>query len=123
MSKKQAKKKPSFDGSDDDGEIAGQGHNRPGGVAVEKLQSLVKRYEKLEEEKQAIAADMRDVMQEVKGNGFDTKVFRAMVKMRQMDSAERDEYFTLLDAYARALGFSILDLEPAELPVMEETEE
>ncbi len=106
MSKKQVKSTISKNK-----EVAGVGHNKPGGIEAEKLKSLVQRFEKLEEEKSAIQDDIRDVIQEVKSQGFDVKIFRAMVKLRQVDSDERDAYFYTLDTYARALGFSILDLE------------
>jgi uncharacterized protein (UPF0335 family) len=90
---------------------AARGHNRVGGVAVEKLKAYVERYEHLEEEKSAVAEDMRELLQEVKGNGFDTKIFKALIKLRATSENERIEYFAVLDTYARALGFSILDLE------------
>jgi uncharacterized protein (UPF0335 family) len=110
MSKKQTRK-TSFEEVDNDAP-AKPGHNQPGGIAREKLNSIVKRWEKLEEEKQGIAADQRDIMAEAKGEGFDTKIVRACIKLRAIASQEREEYFALLDTYARALGFSILDLDP-----------
>ena len=67
------------------------GHNRRkvGGVAVDQLKSIIGRVEKLEEEKAGIAADIRDVFAEAKGNGFDVKAIRTIIKMRKKDAAER----------------------------------
>jgi uncharacterized protein (UPF0335 family) len=78
--------------------------NRVGGVAVDQLKSIIGRVEKLEEEKNAISADIREVFAEAKGNGFDTKAIRTIVKLRKMDESERDEQETILDTYRRALG-------------------
>lgn len=78
--------------------------NRVGGVAVEQLRSIIGRVEKLEEEKAAIAADVRDVFAEAKGNGFDVKAIRQIIKLRKMDAQEREEQETMLDTYLRALG-------------------
>jgi len=88
--------------------MAEVGHNskkaRVGGVAVDQLKSIIGRVEKLEEEKAGIAADIRDVFAEAKGNGFDTKAIRTIIKMRKMDASEREEAETVLDTYCRALG-------------------
>lgn len=75
-----------------------------GGVAVEQLRSIVQRVEKLEEDKAAIAADIRDVFAEAKGNGFDVKAIRSVIKLRKMDAADREEQELVLDTYRRALG-------------------
>jgi uncharacterized protein (UPF0335 family) len=77
---------------------------RVGGIAVDQLRSIVERIEKLEEEKAAIGADIRDVFSEAKGNGFDSKALRSIVKLRKMDAGEREEQETILDTYRRALG-------------------
>ncbi len=106
--------KPASSIEEENTSVATKGHNRVGGVAVEKLRAYVERYERLEEEKQAVADDMRELLQEVKGNGFDTKIFKALIKLRATSENERIEYFAVLDTYARALGFSILDLELEE---------
>lgn len=84
--------------------VAGKGHNRVGGVAVDQLKSIIGRVEKLQEEKQGIADDIRDVFNEAKGNGFDVKVIRDIIKQRKQDAAEREEYETTLAVYQRALG-------------------
>ncbi len=78
--------------------------NRAGGVAVDQLKSIISRVEKLEEEKAGIAADIRDVFAEAKGNGFDVKAIRTIIKMRKMDVSEREEAETVLGTYLRALG-------------------
>ena len=78
--------------------------NRVGGVAADQLKSIIGRVEKLEEEKAGIAADIRDVFAEAKGNGFDVKAIRTIIKMRKMEPAEREEQETVLDTYLHALG-------------------
>lgn len=78
--------------------------NKIGGVAVEQLRAIIQRVEKLEEEKSGIAADIRDVYAEAKGNGFDVKGIRTVVALRKLDEQERDEQESVLDTYRRALG-------------------
>ncbi len=78
--------------------------SRVGGVAVDQLKSIIGRVEKLEEEKTGIAADIRDVFAEAKGNGFDVKAIRSIIKLRKLDAAELEEQETILDTYRRALG-------------------
>lgn len=85
-------------------EAVQKGHNRAGGVAVDQLKSIVTRVEKLEEEKSGIYADIRDVFAEAKGNGFDTKAIRTIIKMRKMDASKREEEETILETYMNALG-------------------
>ena len=75
-----------------------------GGVAVEQLRSIIQRVEKLEEEKAAIAADVKEVYAEAKGNGFDTKALRSVIRLRKLDAADREEQELMLDTYRRALG-------------------
>ena len=75
-----------------------------GGVAAEQLRSIIQRVEKLEEEKAAIAADIRDVFSEAKGNGFDVPAIRQIIKLRKLDAQELEEQETILDTYRRALG-------------------
>lgn len=81
-----------------------KGHNRQGGIAGEELRSLIERVERLEEEKAGIAADIRDIFAEAKGRGFDQKTMKAIIRLRKMDAAEREEYEALLDIYKAALG-------------------
>lgn len=81
------------------------GHNtRAGGVAVDQLKGIIGRVEKLEEEKSGIAADIRDVIAEAKGNGFDVKAIRTIIKMRKLDASEREEQEAILDTYLQGLG-------------------
>ena len=68
------------------------------------LQSFVERIEKLEEEKKALAEDVRDVYAEAKGVGFDVKALRTVVRLRMQDSEERKEHEALVDLYREALG-------------------
>lgn len=81
--------------------MAGIGHN---GMAVDQLRSIIQRVEKLNEEKDAITADIREVYNEAKGNGFDTKAIREIIKQRKLDAADREEQELILDTYKRALG-------------------
>ncbi|MFW0776847.1 MAG: DUF2312 domain-containing protein [Rickettsiales bacterium] len=78
--------------------------SRVGGVAADQLKSIIGRVEKLEEEKAGIAADIREVFAEAKGNGFDVKAIRSIIKLRKMDAQEREEQETVLDTYLHALG-------------------
>jgi uncharacterized protein (UPF0335 family) len=68
------------------------------------LRSFIERIERLEEEKKAIAADIKEVYGEAKATGFDTKIMRKVVTLRKKDSAERQEEEALLDLYLGALG-------------------
>jgi uncharacterized protein (UPF0335 family) len=77
---------------------------KTGGVETTKLKSYIERIEKLEEEKAAIAADVRDVFAEAKANGFDTKTMRQIVKLRKLNHNDRMEQEYMLDLYKRALG-------------------
>jgi uncharacterized protein (UPF0335 family) len=77
-----------------------------GTVASGQLKSLIERIERLEEEKKAIADDIRDVFAEAKGQGFDTKIMRQVIKLRKKDTAERQEEEALLDLYLHALGMA-----------------
>jgi uncharacterized protein (UPF0335 family) len=70
------------------------------------LKSLVERIERLEEEKKAIAGDIKEVYAEAKGHGFDTKILRKVVSLRKKDAAERQEEEAVLDLYLAALGMS-----------------
>jgi uncharacterized protein (UPF0335 family) len=74
-----------------------------GGVPSERLKSFVERIERLEEEKQALAGDIREVYSEAKGTGFDVKVLRQIIRLRKMDSSDRSEMEELIDVYKRAL--------------------
>ena len=69
-----------------------------------KLKSLVERIERLEEDKAAVASDLKEVYGEAKGEGFDTKILRKVVRLRKQDSAKRQEEETLIDLYVAAIG-------------------
>ena len=75
-----------------------------GGIAGERLRSFIERIERLEEEKRALAADIKEVYAEAKGSGFDAKTMRQIIRIRRMDKDDFDEQETLLDIYKRALG-------------------
>ena len=72
--------------------------------AKDQLKAIIERIERLEEEKKATSDDIRDVYAEAKGNGFDAKALRAIVRMRKMDSDERREQEEILETYMHALG-------------------
>jgi uncharacterized protein (UPF0335 family) len=74
------------------------------GFAQGKLRALVERIERLEEEKAALGADIREVYSEAKGQGFDTKIMRQVVRIRKLDTADRQEQEAVLDLYLTALG-------------------
>lgn len=76
------------------------------GVARDQLRAFVERIERLEEEKKAIADDIKEVYAEAKGNGFDTKVLRQVVRIRKQDKNERMEQEAILDLYMHALGMA-----------------
>ena len=70
----------------------------------DQLKAFVERIERLEEEKKAIADDVRDVYAEAKGNGFDVKALRTVVRLRKQDVNERKEQEAILETYLHALG-------------------
>jgi uncharacterized protein (UPF0335 family) len=75
-----------------------------GGIDSTRLNSLIERIERLEEEKKGIQSDIRDIFAEAKGVGFDVKIMKAIIKLRKMNQADRDEQEFLLDAYRKALN-------------------
>jgi uncharacterized protein (UPF0335 family) len=72
--------------------------------AKDQLKSIIERIERLEEEKKAISDDIRDVYAESKGNGYDVKALRTIIRMRKQDPDERAEAETILETYLQALG-------------------
>jgi uncharacterized protein (UPF0335 family) len=72
--------------------------------AKDQLKAIVERIERLEEEKKSISDDIRDVYAEAKGNGYDVKALRTIVKMRKEDANKRAEAETILETYMMALG-------------------
>ncbi len=75
-------------------------------VAAGQLRAFIERIERLEEEKKTIADDIKEVYAEMKGNGFDTKAVRTIVRLRKKDQAERQEEEAILDLYKAALGMA-----------------
>lgn len=80
------------------------GHN----LAADRLKSIVDRIERLEEERRALQADIKDIFSEAKSAGFDTKVLRMLLASRKKDQSEWEQQQLLLETYMRALG-SLLD--------------
>ncbi len=75
-----------------------------GGIAADRLRQFIERIERLEEEKAALASDVREVYAEAKAVGFDPKVMRQVVRLRKMDAADQQEMEALIDVYKHALG-------------------
>lgn len=82
-------------------ETAEIGHNV---VAKDQIKSIIERVERQEEEKKTISDDIRDIYAEAKGNGYDVKALRTIVRMRKQDANERQEQETILETYMHALG-------------------
>lgn len=75
-----------------------------GGIAADRLRSLIERIERLEEERKALGNDIKDIFAEAKSAGFDVKVLRQIIRIRKQEPAEVEEQESLLDVYRRALG-------------------
>ena len=75
-----------------------------GGIAAEALVQFIERIERLEEEKKALQADIKDVYAQSKSQGFDTKIVRMIVALRKKDRQEREEEAQILDLYLSAIG-------------------
>ncbi len=75
-----------------------------GGIAGDRLRSLIDRIERLEEERKALGNDIKDIYAEAKSAGFDVKVLRQLIRLRKQEPAEVEEQETLLDLYKRAIG-------------------
>ncbi len=73
-------------------------------IAADQLRLFIERIERLEEEKKAMADDIKDVYAEAKSNGYDTKTMRTIVRLRKMEKHTRDEAEMLIDTYLAALG-------------------
>ena len=83
-------------------------------VAQDQLRAFVERIERLEEEKKQIGDDIKEVYAEAKGNGFDTKVLKQVVRIRKQDRNERMEQEAILDLYLQALGMAVTPAEDDE---------
>jgi uncharacterized protein (UPF0335 family) len=78
--------------------------SRTGGIAAERLRSIVDRVERLEDERRALGGDIREIYAEAKSAGFDIKVLRQLIRLRRQTAADVEEQETLLAVYRRALG-------------------
>ena len=78
-------------------------------IAQDQLRAFIERIERMEEEKAAIATDIKEIYAEAKGNGFDTKILRKIVGIRKQDANERMEQEAILELYMAALGMIALD--------------
>ena len=76
----------------------------PGGVAGDRLRAFVERIERIEEDIKGLNEDKKDVYAEAKGEGFDAKILREVVRLRKQDESEREEHDSLLDLYLHAFG-------------------
>ena len=74
------------------------------GSAQTQLKTIIERIERLEEDKAAVAADLKEVYAEAKGEGFDTKILRKVVRLRKADIAKRQEEEALIELYLSAVG-------------------
>lgn len=84
----------------------GHNSNDPavGGIAADRLRSIIERVERLESERKALGDDIKDIFTEAKSAGFDVKVLRQIIRIRKQEPSEVEEQETLLDIYRRALG-------------------
>ncbi|MFT9382584.1 DUF2312 domain-containing protein [Gluconobacter sp. P5B12] len=85
------------DSQDNQGAVAG-------GIAAERLRSIIERVERLEEERKALSGDIKDIFAEARSAGFDVKVIRMIIQLRKQEPAEVEAQETLLEIYRRALG-------------------
>ncbi len=86
----------------------------PESVAQDQLRAFIERIERMEEEKKAISDDIKEIYAEAKGNGFDIKVLRQIIRIRKQDHAERMEQEALLELYMAALGMAAAPREDEE---------
>jgi len=84
--------------------VSVEGHN----VTDDRLRLLIERVERLEEEKAAIADDIKDVFLEAKAVGYDAKIMKQVIRLRKMQPDDRREMETILDLYKSALGMDLL---------------
>ena len=75
-----------------------------GGIAGDQLRSYIERIERLEEEKAALTADVKEIFSEAKGTGFDVKIMRQIIRLRKLDREDRQEQEELLQLYQHAIG-------------------
>ncbi len=77
------------------------------GITAGQLKSIIERIERIEEERKGLGADIREIYAEAKGNGFDPKILRMIIRLRKMAEADRKEQEILLDTYKSALGMEV----------------
>ncbi|MEE2998801.1 MAG: DUF2312 domain-containing protein [Pseudomonadota bacterium] len=77
-----------------------------GGIASERLRTIIERIERLEEEKSALAEDIREIFFEAKAAGFNVKILRQVIRLRKLDNSDREEQEAILELYKRALDMS-----------------
>lgn len=80
-----------------------------GGISGEQLRAFIERIERLDEEKQNISEDIKNVFAEAKSTGFDVKIMRSIIRIRKMKENDVEEQEHLLDTYKRALGMIVID--------------
>jgi uncharacterized protein (UPF0335 family) len=85
-------------------QVVDKNEAKTGGIAADRLRSLVERIERLEEERKALGSDIKDIYAEAKSAGFDVKVLRQLIRIRKQEPADVEEQETLLDVYRRAIG-------------------
>lgn len=88
-------------------QIRGEIMSEIGNNSKEQIKSIVERIEKLNEDKDAITSDVKDVYAEAKGGGFDVKALRTIIRLRKMDANDREEQETILETYMHALGMIV----------------
>ncbi len=86
-----------------------------GGIAGDRLKSFIERVERLEEEKKALAEDIKEVLGEAKATGFDPKIIRKIIRIRKMDSDARQEEEYLTDLYLAAIGEGVAPAAPSHM--------
>lgn len=76
------------------------------GITGQQLKSIIERIERLEEERRGLGADIREIYAEAKGNGYEPKIIRMIVRLRRMNANDRAEQDALLDTYKSAIGMA-----------------
>ncbi len=79
---------------------------KTGGVTGAQLKSIIERIERLEEERKELGADVREIYAEAKGNGYDPKILRMIIRLRKMNASDRAEQEALLETYKSAIGMA-----------------
>ncbi len=92
----------------------GETMSRSGGIAGDQLRAIVERIERIEEDIKGLNEDKKEIYAEAKGNGFDVKILREVIRLRKQDQKERDEKESLLEAYLDAIAKARPKLQAAE---------